>query len=66
MTPAQLRTERERLGYTQAALAKVFGITRQTLINWEKGKVAFHGQIVKLALHTLDKTKPRLDHSKRG
>lgn len=33
----KIKTERKKRGLTQADLAREIGITRQTLINWEKG-----------------------------
>lgn len=36
----RLLEERERLGYSQTAFAELVGSTKQTQINWEKGKGA--------------------------
>ena len=37
MTAAQLKTERERLGLTQAVLAERLGVTARTIQRWEAG-----------------------------
>ena len=37
MTPAQVKTLRERLGLTQNAFARTFAISIQALRNWEQG-----------------------------
>lgn len=37
MTPAQLKSLRERLGLAQEQLAKQMGVTRNTVNRWEMG-----------------------------
>lgn len=37
MTPAQLRSAREKLGLTQAGLAEKLGVNRTTVARWETG-----------------------------
>ena len=37
MIGERLRTERERLGFTQSAFAELAGAGRRTLIDWERG-----------------------------
>lgn len=38
MTPAELRSRREALGLSVAALAERLGVTRAAVYNWESGK----------------------------
>jgi transcriptional regulator with XRE-family HTH domain len=38
MTPDQLKKQRHELQLTQADMAKAFGVSRNALINWERGK----------------------------
>lgn len=40
VTAQQFRTMRSQLGYTQPEIANMFGVTRLSVINWEKGKHA--------------------------
>lgn len=46
MTGKGVRSLRSRLGITQAELAKLAGVSHQTVVKWEKGdgKIAFRGQ----------------------
>lgn len=37
MTKINLKSAREYAGYTQEAMGKKMGVTRQTIVNWEKG-----------------------------
>lgn len=37
MTPADLRTLRQRLGWSQQQLAEALGVHRVTVANWERG-----------------------------
>ena len=39
LTSSQLRALRERLGLTQAELAKQIGTTRNTIARWERDKM---------------------------
>jgi transcriptional regulator with XRE-family HTH domain len=38
MTPDEVKARRERLGMTQAQLARAFGVPRVTVNRWERGK----------------------------
>lgn len=40
MTPEQIRDRRETLGLTQAELAVVLGVHRDTVGGWETGSIA--------------------------
>ncbi len=37
MTPSKLKTTRARLGLTQEALAKMLGVSANTVARWEQG-----------------------------
>ena len=39
MTGEEIKNNREKLGYTQEKLAELLGVSRQTIINYENGKV---------------------------
>lgn len=39
MTPTQLKSARKRLGLSQPALAKLLGVTRDSIAKWESGRV---------------------------
>lgn len=40
MTPTEIRTRREQLGLTQAELAAVLGVARNTVARWENERNA--------------------------
>jgi DNA-binding XRE family transcriptional regulator len=40
MTSTDLRTARKQLGLTQAELADAYGVSRMTIVNWERGAYA--------------------------
>ena len=40
MTPAELKSLRSRLGYTQQELAEAVGVSRRAIIYWELGERA--------------------------
>lgn len=43
ISPSRFRKIRRSLGKTQVGLGKWFGVSDQTIANWEKGKVAIPG-----------------------
>jgi DNA-binding transcriptional regulator YiaG len=38
MTPTELKAIRAKLGLSQAALAELLGVKRNTVVRWEMGK----------------------------
>jgi len=54
---AQLKTERERLGITQAQAAPILGIAKRTYCDWESGNVKPHRYMQDGALRDLRATK---------
>ena len=40
MTPETIKTERTARGWTQTRLASELGVTKQTIIAWERGHIA--------------------------
>lgn len=40
MTGAEIRALREKLGWTQKALAEAVGVTSNTVARWERGEMA--------------------------
>ncbi len=53
----QLKTERERLGITQAQAASVLSIAKRTYCDWEAGNVEPHRYMQDGALRDLRATK---------
>ena len=53
MTPADLKAAREKLGLSQAALAKRLGIAWRTYSNYERGTARIPGP-VELAMRALE------------
>ncbi len=65
LTPATLRAERARAGLTQAELARRAGISRATLVNFEKGRgrpLRASLQALQSALSDRPQHKSRLAH----
>lgn len=63
MTPEQFRTERERLGLSQAELGAAFEKPRQTIARWERGDMAIqHPAIMRLAFEALHRRLTGRDH----
>src|SRR3954470_4503932 len=59
MTADELRTARETIGLSQAALARRLGIPANTLARWERGEVPIrHGHILALALQHIGEFRP--------
>lgn len=52
--PAQLKANRERLGFSQEALAKRIYVSRQTISNWETGKTYPDAQSLLLLSNLFD------------
>ena len=40
MTSGEIRALREKLGWTQVALAEAIGVTSNTVARWERGEMA--------------------------
>jgi DNA-binding transcriptional regulator YiaG len=57
MEPAQFQRFRERLGITQAELARWLGVSRASVCRWEAGKRHI-GSLVVLALKHVGKDHP--------
>jgi transcriptional regulator with XRE-family HTH domain len=55
--PEQLKTQRERLGLTQAELAALLDVPARTYWEWESGKTAPHAITQEGALARLSKAK---------
>jgi transcriptional regulator with XRE-family HTH domain len=54
MTGAQLRTERQRLGLSQAKLADALGVTANTVARWERVEMKIaQPQVLEAALKNL-------------
>ncbi len=51
MTPEELIAYRHKLGISQQTLAERWGISKRTIIRWEKGEVPIP-KLVDLAIHT--------------
>lgn len=68
MDGAALKQRRDELGMTQAELAAVFGVRRQTIQEWETGTRAIRlGRIVELALWAIQAGQVlALDHDDAG
>ena len=64
MTPADLKTARERLALTQLQLAEALGVHRIAVVRWESGarKVP---SMLRLALKALEYEKPRRKKDER-
>lgn len=58
MTPDDLRAFRNKLGLSQAGLARALGVDVMTVSRWERGAMAIqHPTILRLALERLADTK---------
>lgn len=56
MTGAELKQRRERLGLSQVALAKLWGVRQATISDWETEKKRMeHPEIIEMALETLER-----------
>lgn len=60
MTPAQLKTLRVKLGWSQTRLAEALGVTRNTVTRWEMGLHPIPPMAEKL-LRTLPHDRQALD-----
>ena len=59
MTPDDLATIRQRLGLTQAELARLLDVPDSTVSRWERGLMAIASPtILRLALERLEQTRP--------
>jgi DNA-binding transcriptional regulator YiaG len=54
MTPAELRTQRNKLGLSQAALASILQVRQATVSDWENDKQAIP-HMLSLALEVVAK-----------
>ena len=58
MSGTELRTVRNKLGLSQAGLARALGVDVMTVSRWERGAMAIqHPTILRLALERLAHTK---------
>ena len=48
MTGRELRSIRQKLALTQAALAEAIGVTSNTVARWERGEMAISGPAARL------------------
>ena len=58
LTPHQLRSARDRLGLTQAALAAKLGVSANTVARWERGEQPMPAMLI-LALFALRKKRKK-------
>lgn len=62
MDPAKFRAERKRLGYSQAHLAKVLGLSLRQIVAWERGEAPIR-PMVRLAMAKLSDIQERWHRS---
>ncbi len=56
MTAMELKSRRERLGYSRELLAEVLGVAARSLAQWEEGQLApEHAETVAEALDALER-----------
>jgi DNA-binding XRE family transcriptional regulator len=60
MNPKEFRERRERLGLTQSEIAKWFGVSRNTVQNWESGSTTLPGTIDQAFLVWEDRFKKEM------
>lgn len=65
VTPEELRTARQSFGLSQEALAKLMGISPNTVARWERGERPIHQGQVRLAFKVL-RLKAKLGHGESG
>lgn len=63
MTGEELRTRRKRLGVTQTELAKMLGVTGNTIARWERDEVA-PPSLLGLALEALENRRALVPREK--
>jgi transcriptional regulator with XRE-family HTH domain len=54
VTPDELRRKRERLGMTQAELAKRLGVTKSTVLRYENGRITIP-KMLDMAIRDLER-----------
>ena len=64
MTPEELRQTRKAYGLSQAALAKLMGVSSNTVARWERGEVSINQGLARLAFKVL-KLKDKLSTPRR-
>jgi transcriptional regulator with XRE-family HTH domain len=64
MTGKKLLKRRQALGLTQQGLAERLAVSRNTVARWERGEMAIPGQMLDLALMTIEREKPRKKRTK--
>jgi DNA-binding transcriptional regulator YiaG len=57
MTPEELRERRRKYNLSQSSLAKLMGVTANTVARWERGEVAINQGCVALAFEVLSLRK---------
>ena len=62
MTGVEIRAFREKLGWTQMALAEAIGVTSNTVARWERGEMA----ISEPAARLLEKLAEERKIARRG
>jgi putative transcriptional regulator len=60
MTGVEIRAFREKLGWTQVALAKAIGVTSNTVARWERGEMAISEPAARLLKKIATEHKDRL------
>jgi DNA-binding transcriptional regulator YiaG len=58
MTGRELRTIREKLSLTQAALADAIGVTSNTVARWERGEMTISEPAARLIEKIAEERKP--------
>ena len=66
MTGLELRIKRKSLSLTQELLAKELGVSRPTIVAWEKAENVPNGRLVELAITALEKLPEHRNWYKDG
>jgi len=59
MTGVEIRAFREKLGWTQMALAEAIGVTSNTVARWERGEMAISEPTARLLQKIVVEEKSR-------
>jgi DNA-binding transcriptional regulator YiaG len=60
MTAVEIRALREKLGWTQMALAEAVGVTSNTVARWERGEMAISEPAARLLQKIAAEQQPRV------